>query len=60
MRDEAVLCIDPEYVSVAFLRGIQKEELAKTGDSSKTQMLAEYTLVVNNVNAHSKIHGTGA
>jgi len=60
MRDEAVLCIDPEYVSVAFLRGIQKEELAKTGDSSKTQMLAEYTLVVNNVNAHAKIHGTGA
>lgn len=60
VRDNAVLCIDPEYVSVAFLRGIQKEELAKTGDSTKTQILAEYALVVNNVNAHAKLQGVGA
>jgi len=60
MRDNAVLCIDPEYVGVAFLRGIQKEELAKTGDSTKTIILAEYALTVQNVNAHAKVQGVGA
>lgn len=60
MRDNAVLCIDPDYVSVAFLRPIQKEQLAKTGDSEKHQMLAEFTLVVNNPDAHAKVQGTGA
>lgn len=60
MRDNAVLCIDPDYVSVAFLRPIQKEDLAKTGDSEKTMLLAEYTLVVNNPDAHAKVQGVGA
>ena len=60
MRDNAVLGIDPDYVSVAFLRPIQKEELAKTGDSSKDLLLAEYCLVVNNPDAHCKVQGTGA
>lgn len=60
VRDNAVLCIDPDYVSVAFLRPIQKEALAKTGDSEKHMMLAEYCLVVNNPDAHSKVQGTGA
>lgn len=59
-RDNAVLGIDPDYVSVAFLRPIQKEELAKTGDSEKTMLLAEFSLVVNNPNAHFKVQGTGA
>ena len=60
VRDNAVLCLDPDYVSVAFLRPIQKEVLAKTGDSEKHMMLAEFTLVVNNPDAHSKVQGTGA
>lgn len=60
MRDNAVLCLDPDYVSVAFLRPIQKTQLAQTGDSEKHMMLAEYTLVVNNPNAHAKVQGTGA
>lgn len=59
-RDNAVLCLDPDYVSVAFLRPIQKEQLAKTGDSEKHQLLAEFTLVVNNPNSHAKVQGTGA
>lgn len=59
-RDNAVLGIDPDYVSVAFLRPIQKEELAKTGDSEKTMLLAEFSLVVNNPNAHFKVQGCGA
>ena len=60
MRDEAVLCVDPGYVSVATLRPITKEELAKTGDSSKYLMTAEYALVVNNPDAHAKVQGVGA
>jgi hypothetical protein len=60
MRDEAVLCIDPQYVAVASLRPITKEELAKTGDSTKYLMTAEYALVVNNPDAHAKVQGVGA
>jgi hypothetical protein len=59
MRDEAVLCIDPQYVAVASLRPITKEELAKTGDSTKYLMTAEYALVVNNPDAHAKVQGVG-
>lgn len=59
MRDEAVLCIDPAYVGVASLRPITKEELAKTGDSTKYLMTAEYALVVNNPDAHAKVQGVG-
>jgi hypothetical protein len=60
VRDNAVLCIDPDYVSVAFLRPIQKEQLAKVGDSERHMLITEYTLVVNNPNAHAKVQGTGA
>lgn len=60
MRDEAVLCIDPDYVGVASLRPIEKEELAKTGDSTKYLMTAEYCLVVNNPDAHAKVQNAGA
>lgn len=60
MRDNAVLCIDPDYVSVAFLRPIQKKALAETGDSAKNMVLAEFTLVCNNPNAHAKVQGVGA
>ena len=60
VRDNAVLCIDPDYVSVAFLRPIQKQELAQTGDSAKNMVLAEFSLVVNNPNAHAKVQGCGA
>lgn len=60
IRDQAVICVDPEYVGVSFLRGIQKEQLAKTGDSEKWQILAEYGLVIQNPDAHAKIQNTGA
>lgn len=54
-RDRTVLCIDPEYVGVAYLRPFQQTELAKTGDAEKRMMLAEYTLVVKNPDAHAKV-----
>jgi hypothetical protein len=59
MRDEAVLCIDPGYVGLASLRPLSKEELAKTGDSTKYLLTAEYALVVQNPNAHAKIQNVG-
>ena len=49
---EVVLILDPEMASVAYLRPFQTLELAKTGDSEKQQILAEWTLVVNNEGAH--------
>lgn len=60
MRDEAVLCIDPGYVSLASLRPMAQEELAKTGDSTKYLINCEYALVVNNPNAHAKVQNVGA
>ena len=60
MRDQAVLCIDPGYVGLASLRPLSKEELAKTGDSTKWLLTAEYALVVQNPDAHAKIQNVGA
>lgn len=60
MRDNAVLCLDPEYVGVATLRPISKEQLAKIGDSERWMLLSEYCLVVQNPDAHSKVQGVGA
>lgn len=59
MRDEAVFCIDPEYISVAYLDGIKKEKMAKTGDSERYLLTVEYALVCDNRDAHATIGGTG-
>jgi hypothetical protein len=47
--------LDPEYAAIAYLRPFQTNELAKTGDSEKTQLLVEYTLEVKNEAAHGII-----
>lgn len=47
--------IDPEYAKIAYLRPFQRNPLAKTGDSRRTQMLVEYTLQVNTEKAHATI-----
>lgn len=60
MRDAAVLAIDPNYVSVATLRPMAKEELAKVGDSQNWLLTTEYALVVNNPDAHAKVQNAGA
>jgi hypothetical protein len=59
MRDQAVLCVDPGYVGLASLRPMEKVELAKTGDSSKWLIQTEYSLVVQNPDAHAKIQNVG-
>ena len=55
MRNRDALVLDPEYASLAYLRPFQTNELAKTGDSEKTQILAEVTLQVKNEAAHGII-----
>lgn len=47
--------VDPEYAKIAYLRPFQRNPLAKTGDSRRTQMLVEYTLEVNTELAHGTI-----
>ena len=47
-RDRSALVIDPDYWSIAYLRGFQSEMLAKTGDSVRKQLLVEYCLISRN------------
>lgn len=51
IRTRDALLIDPEYMAVAYLRPFVTNDLAKTGDSENTQMLAEFTLEVRNESA---------
>ena len=60
MRDQVVLCVDPGYVGLATLRPMEKVELAKTGDSSKWLIQSEYSLVVQNPDAHAKVQSVVA
>jgi hypothetical protein len=52
MRTRDALVLDPEYAALAYLRPFQTNDLAKTGDSDNTQILAELTLEVRNEAAH--------
>jgi hypothetical protein len=54
-RGRSALVIDPEYAAVAYLRPIRAYDLAKTGDSLRKYMLAEYTLEMRNEAAHGVI-----
>ncbi len=45
---DALLMFDPKMHSLCYLREFSQFPLAKTGDSEKRQMLAEYTFRVNN------------
>lgn len=50
-RGRDAIFIDPEYVSIRYLRPMQRIELAKTGDSNKDLILGEYALQVKNERA---------
>lgn len=54
-RDATVFVLDMEYLGVAMLRDMEFTDLAKTGDSDKTMITAEYTLQVKNEAASGKI-----
>lgn len=55
VRSSVVLCLDPDYWAIGMLRSPFMEELAKTGDGEKRQLLSEYTLISRNHNASSKV-----
>jgi hypothetical protein len=55
MRSRDALILDPEYAALAYLRPFQTNDLAKVGDSEKTQILAEVTLEVKNEAAHGGV-----
>lgn len=55
VRASVVMCIDPEYWAIAFLRRPFKEQLAKTGDAEKHMILTEFTLVSRNASASAKV-----
>lgn len=54
-RERTALAIDPEMMSVDYLRPIGSESLAKIGDSIRGYMLAEWTLKVHNEAAHGLV-----
>jgi hypothetical protein len=55
LGDDVAYVLDPSMAKVAYLRPFKSTKLAKTGDSEKTMMNVEYTLVVNNELAHAAI-----
>ena len=55
MRSSVVLCLDPDYWAVRYLRKPQKRKLAKTGDAEKQQIIGEWALVARNWKANSKV-----
>jgi hypothetical protein len=55
VRSNTVLCLDPEYWSVATLRAPFMETMAKTGDGTSHALRAEFALVSRNHQASAKV-----
>lgn len=55
VRDSVVLCLDPDYWAVAYLRKPQMKDLAKTGDATKKLIVTEFGLVCRNPKASAKV-----
>lgn len=54
-RSRDVHVLQSDMIGMDWLRRIEEQELAKTGDADKTMLIGEYTLVVNNPAAHGVI-----
>lgn len=50
-----VFGLDPEYGDVAYLRGFRSSPLAKTGDSTREQVIVDACIRVTSETAHLKI-----
>ena len=50
-----VFILDPEYVSLCYLKGYRTDQLAKTGLAENRQMSVDWSLVVNTEKAHGMI-----
>jgi hypothetical protein len=57
VRNQAVLCIDPDYWAVSFLRRPKVVPLAKTGDATKKMIIGEMGLVCRAPLANGKVVG---
>ena len=55
MRSSVVLCLDPNYWALAFLRRPMARELARTGDGTKYQIITEAAVVSRNWQSSSKV-----
>jgi hypothetical protein len=55
MRSSVLLCLDPNYWAIAFLRRPMARELARTGDGTKYQIITEGTLICRNQQASAKV-----
>lgn len=53
-----VYALDMEYWGVAYLRPLQRFALAKTGDSDRMELLAEYTLCAHAPDSSGKVYST--
>lgn len=54
-RPRDVWIVDPKMWAVADLRGTKNEELARTGDNMKRQIVTELTLVAKNEKANAMV-----
>lgn len=54
-RERSAFVLDPEYAAISYLRPFKTEDLARTGDSMRKFMLAEWTLEMRNEAAHGVI-----
>ena len=50
-----VFILDPEYVSLCYMKGYRTDSLAKTGLAEKRQMSVDWSLIVNTEKAHGVI-----
>jgi hypothetical protein len=57
-RSKDMFAINPNYISVAYLRPFQTLDLARTGDSLQKELVVEYTLQVSNEKAHGAVYDT--
>jgi hypothetical protein len=54
-----VFILDPEYLSLCYLKGYQTDTLAKTGLAENRQMSVDWSLIVNTEKAHGIIGNIG-
>jgi hypothetical protein len=55
MRTRDVFVLDPDMWAVAYLRPFFTQDLAKTGDATRKQIIVEYTLEAKNPKANGAI-----
>lgn len=53
--DNTIHILDTRHASVSYLRPMFTEDLAKTGDANKFEVIAEYTLQVDAPKAHAAL-----